>query len=69
MKTYTINGSNEFHDGWIAGMLGLERTACPPDVDRGAWIAGYVTARETYSVVVVSSTIQAMRRLGQLTIE
>jgi hypothetical protein len=65
----TIDGTNPFHDGWLAGLLGAENlvpNACRRAVDRDAWLEGYRTALETPSVASVRVALLMMRKRGQI---
>lgn len=71
----TITCNNWFHEGWLYGLLGLEPPAFNnpgnpmSDLDIESFEIGYSTARETDLIVHISSVINRMNQLGQLTVK
>lgn len=60
-----LQGSNEFHDGWLHGLFGLPCIdIIPDDLSNESWRLGYQTAIETGESVVLA--IRPMIKVGQI---
>lgn len=65
----TLDTNGAFHDGWLAYVLGDDKFPVPThlkDYEAESWGEGYDMATETRSLYLVSATIRAMRKVGQL---
>lgn len=62
----TVSGFNEFHEGWLAFLLGEPKR---PDGEFYGFGEGWDMASETPSIATVAGIIRKMRSLDQVTVK